>query len=94
MVKEVPLVWLAASACTGCSVSLLNSASPRINNVLIDEIVPEPLGGIHKNPELASDNLKKAFLANFEELSQKPLDKLIAKRYEKFRKMGALEEKK
>jgi hydrogenase small subunit len=45
MVKEIPVVWLAASACTGCSVSLLNAASPRINNVLLDEIIP----GVHVN---------------------------------------------
>ena len=45
MIKEIPLVWLAASACTGCSVSLLNSASPKIKNILIDEIVP----GVHIN---------------------------------------------
>ena len=45
MVKEIPLVWLAGAACTGCSVSLLNSTSPRIKNVLIDEIVP----GVHIN---------------------------------------------
>ena len=45
MVKEVPLVWLAASACTGCSVSLLNSTSPQIKSILIDQIVP----GVHIN---------------------------------------------
>ncbi len=45
MVKEIPLVWLAASACTGCSISLLNSASPRIKNILIDQIIP----GVHIN---------------------------------------------
>jgi len=45
VVKEVPLVWLAASACTGCSISLLNSASPTIKNILIDQIIP----GVHIN---------------------------------------------
>ena len=45
MVKEIPVVWLAASACTGCSISLLNSASPTIKNILIDQIVP----GVHIN---------------------------------------------
>ena len=45
MSKEIPLVWLAGSACTGCSISLLNSASPTIKNILIDEIVP----GVHIN---------------------------------------------
>ena len=45
IVKEIPLVWLAASGCTGCSISLLNSASPRIKNILIDQIIP----GVHIN---------------------------------------------
>ncbi len=45
MVKEIPVVWLAASACTGCSVSLLNSASPTIKNILVDQIIP----GVHIN---------------------------------------------
>jgi len=44
-VKEIPLVWLAASACTGCSISLLNSASPTIKNILVDQIIP----GVHIN---------------------------------------------
>jgi hydrogenase small subunit len=45
MAQEIPVVWLAASSCTGCSVSLLNSASPSIKNVLVDEVIP----GIHIN---------------------------------------------
>jgi hydrogenase small subunit len=45
MVKEIPVVWFAGAACTGCSISLLNSASPTIKNILIDEIIP----GVHIN---------------------------------------------
>ena len=45
MSTEIPLVWLAASSCTGCSISLLNSESPTIKNILIDEIIP----GMHIN---------------------------------------------
>ena len=44
-VKEIPVIWLASSACTGCSISLLNSASPTIKNVLVDQVVP----GVHVN---------------------------------------------
>ena len=39
-VQEYPVVWLLAGACTGCSVSVLNSVSPNIKNLLIDEVVP------------------------------------------------------
>ena len=45
MVKELPVVYLQAAACSGCAVSLLNTASPTIKNVLIDQIAP----GVHIN---------------------------------------------
>jgi hydrogenase small subunit len=45
MVKELPVVYLQGAACTGCTISLLNSASPTIKNLLIDQVVP----GVHIN---------------------------------------------
>jgi len=39
-VQETPIIWLAAGACSGCSVSLLNTLSPRIQDVLLDQVVP------------------------------------------------------
>ncbi|MCX5998656.1 MAG: hydrogenase small subunit [Chloroflexi bacterium] len=39
-VTEVPVIWLQTGSCSGCSVSILNSLSPRISNVLLDEVVP------------------------------------------------------
>jgi hydrogenase small subunit len=38
--QEYPVIWLQAATCTGCSVSVLNSVSPSIKNILIDEVVP------------------------------------------------------
>ncbi len=37
---EIPVIWIQAGGCTGCSVSVLNSVSPSIKNVLVDEVVP------------------------------------------------------
>ena len=45
MVKELPVVYLQTAACSGCAVTLLNTASPTIKNVLIDQIIP----GLHIN---------------------------------------------
>jgi hydrogenase small subunit len=39
-VQEIPVLWIQAGTCTGCSVSVLNAVSPTIKNVLIDEIIP------------------------------------------------------
>lgn len=40
MPEEIPVIWLQGAGCTGCSVSVLNSVSPSIKNVLIDEVIP------------------------------------------------------
>jgi hydrogenase small subunit len=37
---EIPVVWIQCATCTGCSVSVLNSVSPTIKNVLVDEVIP------------------------------------------------------
>jgi len=39
-VVEYPAVWIAGASCSGCSVSLLNSSSPAVKNVLIDPVIP------------------------------------------------------
>jgi len=38
--KEYPVIWLQGAGCTGCSVSVLNAVSPKIQNLLLDEVVP------------------------------------------------------
>ena len=38
--KKYPVIWLQGAGCTGCSVSVLNAVSPRIQNLLLDELGP------------------------------------------------------
>jgi len=37
---HVPVIWIAAGSCTGCSVSLLNSLSPTVQDLLLGQVVP------------------------------------------------------
>lgn len=37
---EVPVIWLQAGSCSGCSVSILNSLNPKIQDLLITEVIP------------------------------------------------------
>ncbi|MFC1914042.1 hydrogenase small subunit [Chloroflexota bacterium] len=37
---EIPVIWVQCATCTGCSISALNSVSPTIKNVLVDEVIP------------------------------------------------------
>ena len=39
-VAEIPVLWMSTGSCTGCSVSLLNSASPTIQEALLAEVLP------------------------------------------------------
>ncbi len=55
---------------------------------LIDTIVPEPLGGAHRNPEAAIDAAGEAIAAALAELVGKPGAELVAAREEKFLAMG------
>ena len=55
---------------------------------LVDELIPEPLGGAHHNYRLAADNLKATLLRNLAELKIQPLDVLLESRYQKFRNIG------
>ena len=55
---------------------------------LIDEVVQEPLGGAHHDHELTSRSLREALLTHLRELCERPIDKLLNQRYEKFRRMG------
>jgi len=57
---------------------------------LIDEIVPEPLGGAHADPDTLFASLDRVLDAQLRALSAVPKDALLDGRYEKFRKMGRL----
>ncbi|MBI4576329.1 MAG: acetyl-CoA carboxylase carboxyltransferase subunit alpha [Planctomycetes bacterium] len=55
---------------------------------VIDEVVPEPLGGAHRDPAEAVRLLKAALLRNLDDLGRMGRDELLASRYEKFRRIG------
>ena len=55
---------------------------------VVDEIVPEPEGGAHRDYESAAANLDGALRQNLARLREVPIDELLKKRYEKFRALG------
>ena len=55
---------------------------------IVDEIVVEPQGGAHKNPDLVAAGLKETILKYIQELSSLSKDELIENRYKKFRTIG------
>ncbi len=59
---------------------------------LIDEIVPEPLGSAHRDPQQTADNLKLALQAALEETSAMSMDELLERRYQRLMSYGQFED--
>lgn len=59
---------------------------------VIDEIIPEPLGGAHRDPQQTADSIAGKVLAAFEELQSKTPGKLIEDRYKRLKKIGSFVE--
>ncbi|MFS8543695.1 MAG: acetyl-CoA carboxylase carboxyltransferase subunit alpha [Limnochordales bacterium] len=55
---------------------------------VIDEVIPEPLGGAHRDRELAAQRLKEAVVRHLRELLPLSGDELVRRRLEKYRRMG------
>ncbi len=55
---------------------------------LVDEVVPEPVGGAHQEHLQSANNLKTALVTQLRALQKLPIDELIEQRYEKFRRVG------
>ncbi|RMG15963.1 MAG: acetyl-CoA carboxylase carboxyltransferase subunit alpha, partial [Bacteroidetes bacterium] len=59
---------------------------------IIDGIIAEPLGGAHKDPQTAFENVKTQIVQDLQELTETDLDELLASRVEKFLQMGVFDE--
>ncbi len=61
-------------------------------NKLVDDVLPEPQGGAHYNPEEVYSTVKGYILKELETLKKKPIADLVNTRIEKFCSMGVFEE--
>ena len=55
---------------------------------VVDEIVPEPEGGAHRDYDFVTANLGKALRHALQQISQVPVAELLERRYQKFRQLG------
>ncbi len=82
------ILWKHRKHAPEAAAALKLTARDLFDLKLIDDIIPEPLGGAHQDHVAAIGNLKRAVGRQLEELSRIPTDELLAQRYEKFRRVG------
>jgi acetyl-CoA carboxylase carboxyl transferase subunit alpha len=62
-------------------------------NGIIDTIVPEPLGGAHRDPHTAAHSLEQYIAKTLKALKSTKLENLLERRYQRFRELGVFVEK-
>ena len=59
---------------------------------IVDDVIPEPLGGAHRDHHRTAAKMKTYLKKNLKELVGKPFDVLLDERYQRFRKIGVFDE--
>ncbi|MDI3280345.1 MAG: acetyl-CoA carboxylase carboxyltransferase subunit alpha [Bacillota bacterium] len=82
------ILWRDASYAKEAAAALKLTAQDLLELGVIDEIIPEPLGGAHRGLEVTAKLIKEALVRHLNELSELSPQRLVARRYEKYRRMG------
>lgn len=86
------ILWRDSSKAPQAAAALKITASDLKELGILDQILPEPVGGAHSDPLAAASILKDALLQNLETLSQLTSQQRRELRYQKFRQMGIFTE--
>ncbi len=85
------ILWKSADRARDAAEALGLTAERLKSHGLVDQIVPEPLGGAHRDSKDMAERLKRTLLDELQSLQRLDTDVLLTQRYEKLRLMGAYE---
>jgi len=86
------ILWKERTKAPDAAAALKLTAKDLLEMRIIDGIIPEPLGGAHRNPEETAENVKKAIKKDLTGLKDVSKDKLVKNRYDKIRAIGIFKE--
>jgi len=82
------ILWRDRRHAAEAAEALKLTAQDLLKLKVVDEIVSEPEGGAHRDYDSVAENLGSALRRNLQHISEFPIDELLQKRYEKFRRLG------
>ena len=88
------ILWKDRKFAPEAAEALQLSANNLIKFGIAEEIIPEPLGGAHRNPEAVFMSVKEAIVRHLKELKKLSSKQLLEKRYQRYRKIGLFNEEK
>jgi len=84
------ILWKSAERASDAA-KAMGITSERLNELgLVDQIVPEPLGGAHRDPSLMAASLKQHLQAVLQRLQTLDTDELVEQRYQRIISLGAI----
>ncbi|HXI21945.1 MAG TPA: acetyl-CoA carboxylase carboxyltransferase subunit alpha [Gemmatimonadales bacterium] len=86
------ILWKDATQRERAADALKLTAQDLLNFQLIDEVIPEPMGGAHLDPDATGEALREALVRHVNELRKVRPEKLVRRRAEKYAAMGAYSE--
>jgi len=82
------ILWKTGEAAAQAAESLKLTAEDNLKLGTVDQVIEEPLGAAHRNPDGAADKLEKWIVGTLRELTKLKPDALVNKRWDRLRKMG------
>jgi acetyl-CoA carboxylase carboxyl transferase subunit alpha len=82
------ILWKNQDYAQDAAEAMKLTAQDSLENGIIDEIIPEPLGGAHREPTTTAKSIGASVQAHLDKLSAMGPDELITDRWSKFRKIG------
>jgi acetyl-CoA carboxylase carboxyl transferase subunit alpha len=86
------ILWKNRSHADTAAAALKLTATDLVELGIADEIVPEPFGGAHSDPEGAAERVREVLVKNLAQLKKLSPRQLLDQRYDKFRAMGVFKE--
>ncbi|MCF6159157.1 MAG: acetyl-CoA carboxylase carboxyltransferase subunit alpha [wastewater metagenome] len=86
------ILWKNSENAPEAAQSLKLTAKDLLAFGIVDDVIPEPLVGAHKDPKLMANTLKKYIMKYLNELKAIPINTLIENRYNRYRSLGKYSE--
>ncbi len=86
------ILWDDPAKAPEAAAALKMTASDLLALGIIDEVIPEPVGGAHRDPQIMAERVAKGLSSHLTQLEELPANELLARRDEKYRKMGVVAE--
>ncbi len=86
------ILWKSADKAAQAAEAMAITSDKLKDLGLIDGIVPEPLGGAHRDPDAMAANLKQSLIKSLDQLQGKPQDELLESRYQRLMSYGVFSE--